>query len=149
MKAKILLFIIGVFFLSCNSQNSKVSKTETTTHKPHENVSVTKKYDENGNLMEFDSVYTSYYSNFDGDTLNTDSIMNQFSEFFNDNNNLQSMFFDNFYTPDSVLTPGFFHHNFFEDQFFKQDDEMLRMMRRMDSVKNTFFMMHSKSNVKK
>ena len=59
MKTKmIVLILIFSGILSVNAQESKVGKTNENLNKPHENFYVTKKYDEQGNLIEFDSTYT-------------------------------------------------------------------------------------------
>ena len=136
--------MISSLFFSCNSQDIK--NKESGKAKPQKNITVTKKYDENGNLIELDSVYTSYYSSIEGDTIYTDSIFNQFSDFFN--NNFNMMFSDGFYSMDSMFMPGFFHDDFFENQFLEQNREMHRMLRQMDSLKNSFFEMQSKETIK-
>lgn len=145
MKAMILLFIVNALILSCNSQ--EIKSKHSGKKKPHESIKVTKKYDENGNLVELDSVYTSYYSNFEGDTLNTDSIMNEFSEYFNSSFN--QVFSDGFYSADSMLMPGFFHHDFFENQFLEHNRVMHEMLQQMDSLKNSFFQMRSEKFLNK
>ncbi len=145
MKTTILLFFVSTFFFACNSQNIK--SKDGGMKKPQENIKVTKKYDENGNLIELDSVYTSYYSNFDGDTIFTDTLMNQFSNYFKHSFNLG--FSDGLYSVDSMFMPGFFHDDFFENQFIRQDKEMLNMIRQMDSLKNSFFQMHSQKQFNK
>lgn len=142
MKTIILYLIIFLSMLSsCNSQEIKNKKHVNEKKKPQEKVTVNRKYDENGNLIEFDSTYTSYYSNINGDTLNLESIMKDFPVFFNDEFfNLNSMdFFNPFFTEDSTLDSQFFHDDYFEEQFFNQNKNMLKMIQRMDSIKNSFF----------
>ena len=144
MKTIVALIISMAFFCSCNSQNLKSKAGDIK--KPHENITVTKRYDENGNLIELDSVYTSYYSNIEGDTLRTDSMMYQFSEFFK--SNINKAFSDGFYSGDSMIIPGFFHDDFFENQFMEQSRDMQRMIQQMDSIKNSFFNLHSRQYMK-
>jgi hypothetical protein len=143
MKTVIILFMINALFLSCNSQ--EIKSKHSGSKKPHESFKVTKKYDENGNLIEFDSVYTSYYSKVEGDTLNTDSIMNEFSEFFD--SHFSQAFSNRFYSVDSMLMPGFFHQDFFERQFIDQSREMLELLQQLDSLKNSYFQMHSEKSL--
>jgi hypothetical protein len=145
MKVMILFLTVNALFLSCNSQEIK-GKKHKGDNKPHEQITVTKRYDENGNLIELDSVYTSYYSTFKRDTFNTENIMNEFSEYFN--NNMGEMFSNNFYTIDSILMPGFFHHDFFENQFLEQNKEMLKMLQQLDSIKNSYFKIQSEQYLK-
>ncbi len=139
----VILYMIVFFssFTSCNSQVVKDKNTKDEKKKPHEEVTVNRKYDEDGNLIEFDSTYTSYYSNFEGDTLNLNSLLNDFPAFFNNEFfNLHSKnMFNPFFNQDSVLNSHFFHDDFFEQQFISQNEDMLKMIQEMDSIKNSFF----------
>ncbi|MCB4234259.1 hypothetical protein LDL59_01710 [Kaistella anthropi] len=47
-------------------------------NQPIEDIKVNKEYDENGNLIRYDSTYTYYYSNIEGDEIAADSIFNNF-----------------------------------------------------------------------
>jgi hypothetical protein len=42
--------------------------------KPKVAIKVNRRFDEKGNLIGFDSTYTSYYSNISGDTAQMDSL---------------------------------------------------------------------------
>ena len=143
MKAKILVAVfIFSGLVSCNSQTAKSGKNkDEKMSKPHEEVTVNRKYDENGNLIEFDSTYTSYYSNVTGDTIAMDSVLSQFPEYFN--NSFDFDFPEYFFDTDSAWNPEFFHRDFFESQFMEKNEEMRRMIQQMDSIKNEFFRMHS------
>lgn len=146
MKSKTWIIAAFVFlpFTSCQSQQAKKGEVNRDKIKPHEEVKVNKKYDDNGNLIAFDSVYTSYYSNIEGDTLFNDSIMGNFQMYFNHalNNNFS---LDEMFTPDIGNQPDFFSSDFFEQRFLEQNQEMLNMMQKMDSLKNEFFKMHAQS----
>ena len=138
-------FLIFLCFTSCNSQEVKHKKIKNEKNKPHEEVTVNRKYDENGNLIEFDSTYTSYYSNFKGDTIEMDSVLNEFPAFFNQeffNLNSGGML-NPFFGQDSILNSHFFHDDFFEQQFINQNEDMLKMIQEMDSIKNAYFKRHS------
>jgi len=146
MKAAIIYLVLFFStFTSCNSQEVKNNHKKPEKNKPQESVIVNRKYDENGNLIEFDSTYTSYYSSFEGDTIRIDSIINQFPDFFNDEFfRLRSgSIFDPFFGQDSALHSYFFHDDFFEQQFINQNEDMIRMMQEMDSIKNIYFKRHS------
>jgi hypothetical protein len=73
----------------------------------------------------------------EGDTLLVDSIMKDLGMYFDD----QFWEIGSFKLlgMDSVNMSRFFHDDFFEYSFFNQDEQMLRMMRVMDSMKNDFF----------
>lgn len=66
-------------------QEKAVDDTAATdsTRKPDVKIRVNKRYDEKGNLVGFDSLYSSYYSSVPGDTPNLDSMMNNFEAYFN------------------------------------------------------------------
>jgi hypothetical protein len=133
----LLIFFSTLF--SCNSQDLNKKQNKDEKKKPHENVTVNRKYDKDGNLIEFDSTYTAYYSNFSSDTLNIDSLMSDFHPFFNNKLFGSEYLFNSFLQEDSVLNPHFFHNDFYEQQFVNQNEEMLKMIQKMDSVKNAFF----------
>lgn len=142
MKTKLLMLIIMFSGLvSCQTQDNKSGKQIHGKNKPHEEIKVNKKYDDKGNLIEFDSTYSTYYSTYMGDTLDIDSVMQDFQSYFN--HRIKGFGYSNFFNEDSTIMPGFFHDDYFEQQFFNQDEMMLRMMREMDSIKNEFFRMHS------
>jgi hypothetical protein len=142
MKAQFLL--AGLLFtgiVSCRSQEATQHKDTSKKGIPKEEVVVTKKYDENGNLIALDSVYTYYYSNMEGDTLATDSILSDFNIFFGDN--FSGFSNDDLFNMDSTYMSGFFHDDFFEQSFVNQDKHLLKMMQEMDSLKNEFFKGHT------
>ena len=144
MKAKMLILVFTFFGLaSCSSQEVKSDKKIASKDKPHEEYKVNRKYDEHGNLIEFDSTYTSYYSNFKGDTLNVDSIMRNFGMYFD--RHFSAINSDNMFGIDSVFNRDFFSDNYFEKQFSHQDELMRNMMRDMDSIKNEYFRVYTRT----
>jgi len=137
------VFIVGLLiFSSChektNGQNSAAAGD--SRHKPKVNIKVNKHYDDKGNVVGFDSTYTSYYSNIKGDTAGMDSLMGRFDRYFNRNH---TSFFRNEFDPlffgDSLRYPDFFHKDFFMKRYELNDQYMRDMMQRMDSIKNHFF----------
>ena len=91
---KNLIYVIASCFLllsSCDAQNKKneagdkpKNEIEAIKQEPKIDIRVNKKYDEAGNQIGFDSTYTSYYSNVEGDTILMDSLFKQFNPFFKD-----------------------------------------------------------------
>lgn len=74
----LLLFLLGVLLAlsSCNEKtngqpSAKLNKDQTTDSlsKPKVNINVNRHYDDKGNVIGFDSTYTSFYSNVAGDTV--------------------------------------------------------------------------------
>jgi hypothetical protein len=152
-----LLVSIAVFALSsCDKKtNGQVAQSETkdyataahdTVNKPKVNIQVNRRYDDKGNLIGFDSTYSSFYSNVKGDTAEMDSLMHSFDRYFSRNH---SSFFDRQFNPlffnDSLRYPDFFHKDFFMKRYELNDQYLRETMKSMDSIKNRFFKEHSKT----
>jgi hypothetical protein len=146
--------VVSIFILvsSChektNEQNSAEPKKETSSttqdslNKPKTSVRVNRHYDDKGNLVGFDSTYSSYYSNITGDTSKMDSLMLSFDRYFNRNH---SLFFDNqldrlFFNDSTSRYPDFFHKDYFLKRYELNDAYLRGMMNRMDSIKNRFYL---------
>lgn len=114
-----------------------------STSKPTIDIKVNRRFDEKGNMIGFDSTYTSYYSNISGDTSQMDSLMGTFDRYFRQDH---SSFFRNQFDPlffnDSTRYPDFFHDDFFLRRYELNDTYMRGMMQRMDSIKNKFYKEH-------
>ena len=145
------LIAIALIISSCqtNGQNGSESKNKSAVvndslNKPKVNIQVNKHYDDKGNVIGFDSTYTSFYSNAEGDTLKMDNLMRSFDRHFGLGNrsffgrDLDSLFFR-----DSLRYPDFFHSDFFLKRYELNDPYLRKMMQRMDSVKNNFYREHS------
>lgn len=146
---------IAIMLCSCqenkkteNAAEEKPKKASTATdslNKPNVNIKVNKHYDDKGNLVGFDSTYSSYYSNITGDTAGMDSLMQGFNRYFNRN---RSLLFDDrlddLFFNDSTRYPDFFHDDFFLKRYELNDAYMRDMMKQMDSLKNNFFYEQSK-----
>lgn len=143
------LFLLGVLLAlsSCNEKtngqhSAKLNKDQTTDSlsKPKVNINVNRHYDDKGNVIGFDSTYTSYYSDVVGDTALMDSLMSSFDRYFNLNH---SSFFRKEFSPlffnDSLRYPDFFHDDFFMKRYELNDEYLKGMMQRMDSIKNRFY----------
>ena len=114
-------------------------------NKPKVNIQVNRRYDDKGNLIGFDSTYSSFYSNVKGDTVKMDSLMHSFDSYFNRNHSsfLDSQFNTLFFN-DTMRYPDFFHSDFFRKRYELNDAYLRETMRQMDSLKNLFFHEHSK-----
>jgi hypothetical protein len=135
-----------------NSAEQKADNASTVTDsldKPKVSIKVNKRYDDKGNLIGFDSTYSSYYSNIKGDTSKMDSLMQGFDSYFDRN---RSSFFDNrfnnLFFNDSMRYPDFFYKDFFLKRYELNDAYMRGMMERMDSMKNHFFYEQSREEKK-
>ena len=133
MKRLFALSVIALFAFGCSAQNKEQQK-EKIENKPQKSWTVNKEFDENGNVIRYDSTYTWSYSNVEGDlvNVNVDSLMNSFKSYFNDQ--MPSIIGQDFMKPmmgDSLLREDFFSNNFFHDRFkddfFDVDKMFLRM----------------------
>ncbi len=147
----ILLALAGVVAISCrqdtHGQDRASSEASTSQDsvksdnaKPNTRIRVNRTYDDKGNLIGFDSTYSSYYSNIHGDTSRMDSLMDSFNSFFDrDHSRFFNRQFNTLFFNDSLRYPDFFHNDFFMKRYELNDAYLRDMMRRMDSVKNKFY----------
>lgn len=124
---------------------SHTATMSDTVNKPKVNIQVNRRYDGKGNLIGFDSTYSSFYSNRKGDTAEMDSLMHSFDRYFQRSH---SSFLDRQFNPlffnDSLRYPDFFHNDFFMKRYELNDQYLKETMKSMDSIKNRFFQEHSK-----
>lgn len=137
----ILAIAISIILNSCNGQK-KTEKTESLndTINPKTNIIVNKEYDDEGNLIRYDSTYSSYYSNIETDTLLGDSVFSNFKNYFNQSYGFSNQpYFNNFFFEDSLLKYDFYKKDFFSNRFQKNMEQMDKLFMEMDSLKNNFF----------
>ena len=116
-----------------NNKDRIVAATDT----PQVDIRVNKRYDDRGNLIAFDSTYTSIYKGEVGDRAFMDSVFKDFKPRFN----LKYPFlsdpgFNDLFFRDSLMHNDFFHDDFFRRRMEMNQRYMQQMMAEMDSVKN-------------
>jgi hypothetical protein len=126
MKRYILLAMTVFLSVSCSGQKKETKKTETIasekniTKEPKGTWKVDKEFDENGNLIRYDSIY-SWSSNSLIDDLSTterDSLMQSFkSKFFTNFYGFENEGFDGIFSQDSLFSKQFFNEDFFDSDF--------------------------------
>ena len=110
-------------------------------NQPKEDIKVNKEYDENGNLIRYDSTYTYYYSNIEGDVIAADSIFNNFRNMFEDNYSFSTMpYFNDLFSEDGLLKYDFYKNDFFHERFMNNMQQLKRLFWEMDSIENKFSM---------
>lgn len=146
-KCGILLFAT-LLTIGCNSQENK-NKEESSNDKevvaeaPKGNWKVNREFDEAGNLIRYDSIY-SWSSGDDLDELATfdrDSTLKS----------MQSRFYRNFsqfdfdkegfgdlFAEDSLFTKRFFNDDFFGNEFGKDFMDIDKMHERMEAMQKRF-----------
>ena len=152
------LIILSLLFSSCNEKSNGQDRaevkqeklhTQDSASKPKVNIKVNKHYDDKGNVIGFDSTYTSYYSNVKGDTAQMDSLMHSFDQYFKrDHFSFFNDEFDRMFFRDSLRYPDFFHKDFFMKRYESNDHTFRGMMERMDSIKNRFYQQRSSADKK-
>ncbi len=145
MKNIAILVLSVLTLIGCNAQtdkNTENNKSEISKKKiePKIDYKVNKEYDENGNLIKYDSLYTYYYSNIDKESLIRDSVFKKFNDHFYMSNSLMNdPIFKDFFNGNKTLEEDFFKEDFFRKDFKRNHKIMNEMMRKMDSIKNKFF----------
>lgn len=142
MKTKVLMLaVILAGFTACNAQdkgNKSISKSEAEQNAPKGSWKVNREFDENGNLISYDSTYV--YSNVEGDTIsnpNMNEMVKNFRQFFERNGMKdQSAFFDSFMNDSLSGNQDFFQNDFFRNQMMAHDFQ--DQIRKMDSVQREF-----------
>lgn len=139
---KQIIFITLAFsitILNCTGQ-TKNSEEQPGINTPGKNIIVNKEYDDNGNLIRYDSTYSYYYSNVKENAELRDSIFNNFRNYFDQNYYFSNQpFFKDFFFQDSLLMYDFYKKDFFYDRFRNNMQWMDSLFREMDVFKNDFF----------
>ena len=139
--------VVTMALSACNGQaqqhqdgSTKGDTTAAHSDTPKTEVRVNKEYDANGNLIAYDSTYSSFYSSHNADPTVMDSLFRDFRPRFN----RQFPFmtdpgFNDLFFRDTLLYPDFFHDDFFRERMEMNDRWMRQMMAEMDSMKNGYF----------
>ncbi len=143
MKRKWLLILaVTIIFSGCNGQEKQIKNDKLSDAKkaPKEDIVVNKEYDEDGNLIKYDSTYTYFYSNIENDTIAEDSILTNFKKMFE----IQYPFsykpyFNDFFFRDSLMHYDFYKKDFFTERFRQNMEQTEKIFQEMDSIKNHFF----------
>lgn len=149
MKNKTIAFALCIlcFGFGCNAQNEQKSKAENQVDSSQPNVSwkVNKTYDQNGNVIGYDSTYIWSYTDTSGSVnrLYVDSVLEDFRKNFGSR---YAPLFDKTFG-DPVWSDGLFWKNFTQPDYFRKQwkdrmSEMSILMRQMDSVRNNFLNEH-------
>ncbi|MDP3555959.1 MAG: hypothetical protein Q8T03_01220, partial [Bacteroidota bacterium] len=116
------------------------------TEEPKVNIKVNKRFDAKGNIISYDSTYTSYYSTKkQADKHLMDSLIKKFKPMITEQFPfVNDRYMNNLFFTDSLLSKDFFHEDFFRKRLELNELYMNKMMQKMDSVKNEFFKAESK-----
>jgi hypothetical protein len=150
MKKLVLLIVLLFFSVGCNAQENKAqSKEQTDKNMPKTNIIVNKEYDENGNLIRYDSTYSYFYSNVEGDSTFADSILTNFKgRVFESFPDVHTPFWNDMFFEDSLLTYDFYKDDFFTKRFEMNMKRFEKLFKEMDMFKNDFYEKYSKPKEK-
>jgi hypothetical protein len=128
MKKYILLLIVTLVSVSCNGQNKESEKAiikekqPTLDYQPKGSWKVDKEFDENGNLIRYDSIY-SWSSDSSLENISPferDSLMKSLkSRFFTNFSKFEKEGFEDVFAQDSLFSKRFFNDDFFGSDFGK------------------------------
>ncbi|MDX1545283.1 MAG: hypothetical protein R3214_15220 [Christiangramia sp.] len=149
MRTRILLLMLILSFAACNAQDKEKKnddlKTETDKSAiPKGSWKVDKEFDENGNLISYDSTYVYSYSTVEGDSINNedvDEIFKNFRRFFHNQQMSGHSGLMNSFLNDSLYgDPNFFEDDFFSNRMMSRHFQ--EQIRQMDSMRNEFLKQH-------
>lgn len=128
-----MILLLPLISIDCNAQKerSTLKINDHANAEPKVSYKVNRKYDNKGNLVQYDSVYSWSYSSKAG-TVNADSIFHSFNKQFSGN-------FGHCIWPDSSLFNDLSGKDFFMHNWQSGISHMQKMMQRMDSVNSLFF----------
>ncbi|MBT8317572.1 MAG: hypothetical protein HKP59_08090 [Lutibacter sp.] len=128
MKNYILLLFTVFLTVSCSGQNNEAKNSDITKNEknigkePNGSWKVNKEFDENGNLISYDSMYSWSSSNKleNLSSVERDSLMQLLkSRFFTNFSGFKNQGFDDVFSQDSVFSERFFNDDFFGSDFGK------------------------------
>ncbi|HMB63583.1 MAG TPA: hypothetical protein VKN36_10955 [Eudoraea sp.] len=141
MKKVILVLWIAIGAMSCNAQEHKEADKQTA-ETPEGTWSVNKEFDESGNMIRYDSIYS--WSSSDDlagmKTRDRDSLLQSFqSKFYRHFSAADPRRFEHLFEPDSLFHEKFFNEDFFDSDFGRDFMDIDRVRKRMEAMEKVFF----------
>ena len=145
MKKIIVLIVFALLTTACKGQEKnkiadhRKEQIEKITEQPKGTWKVDKEFDEHGNLIRYDSIYSwSSIDNYGGwPQTHPDSILQSFRSKFN-RSFKEWEGFGNLFVEDSLFTNQFFNEGFFESEFGKDFMDLDRVRERMETLQRQF-----------
>lgn len=150
MKKIAILSWAVLLAVSCNAQEQDKKNKEESLDKAKEEQlvevpkgtwKVDKEFDENGNLIRYDSIY-SWSSLDNADDIpfkDRDSLLQSFqSKFFSHFQGMEQQGLGNFFRSDSLLMDRFFNDDFFKSDFGRDFMDIDHMRQRMEEMERRF-----------
>ena len=142
MKKIGILLVCTLLALSCSAQDKEKDKVikekaEQAGEVPGGTWKVDKEFDENGNLIRYDSIYSWSSSGEMNnlDDLDKDSTLQSFrSKFYRQFSNIDRDRFGDMFGEDSLFTRHFFNEDFFDSDFGQDFMDIDRIRERMEAM---------------
>lgn len=141
MKKVILVLWVAISVMSCNAQEDKEA-AEQTAEPSKGTWKVNKEFDEFGNMIRYDSIYSwSSSDDLAGMTAtDRDSLLHSFqSKFYRHFSATDPQRFEHLFEPDSLFHERFFNEDFFDSDFGKDFMDIDRVKKRMEAMEKAFF----------
>jgi hypothetical protein len=143
MKYRHIIAILLVLTAGCsrlkkeNDKRTEQLALSDTSNQPKTDIQVHKNYDDQGNLIQYDSTYSYFYSSPGLNKISSDSVFKNFQmplhpeykNLFNDN--MQDIFFN-----DSLFKYDFYNGDYFSQRYQLNMKKFENMFRQMDSLKS-------------
>jgi hypothetical protein len=155
MEKFMFTLLLGLMLTGCQAQSDQGKSMEDlvgknvdslTVDKPKISWKVDKKYDEAGNVIGYDSIYSYSYDNMGkfAAEMNLDSIINSMKFF--PHGKLSSLMEDQnlgqFMDMDSLMNGSQYFNDFFESQRNNNFSDMQKLFQQMDSLQNMMMEKH-------
>lgn len=141
-KLRLMTMLLTFLLVSCNGQiKSEKQGQQQDTIKPEIDISVHKEYDEQGNLISIDSIYSYFYSNIKNDSLLEKEIFNNFKLDFNSRfKSIDSLFMKDFFIEAPFKLNDFYTEEYFQNHYKEHQKRIENLYKQMDSLKNRYYL---------
>jgi hypothetical protein len=144
-----MFIAVSLIFSGCNKQGSAIVNDSENTesnfmsgNQPQEDIQVNKTYDKDGNLIRYDSIYSYYYHSKIRNIRAFDDVVSKtILKIVEDHYPpISKPYFDKLFLKDSLLQLNYFKRDALQERFTRHRQQMDRIIRENDSIKNKFTM---------
>ncbi|MEQ3498130.1 hypothetical protein ABMY20_00055 [Tenacibaculum sp. SSH1-16] len=142
MRKYMLCMVLALLTISCNGQKHRQKESvERIEKQPKGSWKVDKEFDENGNLIRYDSIYTWSLNNNETNlsSIDRDSLLKSFkSKFFTNFSEFQAQGFEDVFSEDSLFSKHYFSNDFFKSNFGREFMEIDKIIKQMEDKQKKF-----------
>ncbi|HLS29678.1 MAG TPA: hypothetical protein VK021_02355 [Flavobacteriaceae bacterium] len=155
MKKIVLVVMVALLNLSCSGQNKEKTKKkqneDVVSEQPKGTWTVNREFDEDGNLIRYDSIY-SWSSSRNLDELSPserDSLLESLkSRFYTEFSGFENQGFGEIISRDSLFSKRFFNDEFFESNFGRDYMDIEKMRQHMIKRQKEFLKKYQSDFIK-